>query len=278
MLNATAYPPLDLTTLQTWWSQHSQASTPLAIKYQSQCDSTNAQLYRSTRQHNTLLVAEQQSHGKGQFERAWVSQAGDLIFSLGLLLPSTALPALSLRVGLALRQVFALQNLDIQLTWANDLIATHPDTAQRGKLAGILVQTLPVTSDHAWVVIGIGVNVAARWLPFNATQSALPPIGLAQLSETWISPKVGVRDALLMQLVDTVLVHIETATLQNDLPSTWNEYDLWRDTPVTLTDPKGIEHHGIGAGINANGEYQIDSAGQVLSFHSGQLRARQDSR
>ena len=89
------YAPLELARLKHWWSHHSAARSALAIKYVAECDSTNAQLYRSPSQHHTLLVAERQTHGRGQFERVWRSQAGDLIFSLGLSLPLDAIPALS---------------------------------------------------------------------------------------------------------------------------------------------------------------------------------------
>lgn len=273
MQNLIAYPPLSLTTLQQWWTKHSQATTPLAIKYMAKCESTNAQLYSSTRQHNTLLVAEQQSHGKGQFERAWISQSGDLIFSIGLLVPTSHLTALSLRIGLALMQVFKQHGLKVQLKWPNDVIAHHPDTNQRGKLAGILVQSTATTqADTQWVVIGVGINVAARLLPQSISPSAFAPIGLAQLSSQWISPPAGERDALLMQLVDTILVHIETIAVQGSLASLWNAHDLWQNQWVTLTDAQGAEHTGIGAGINELGEYQLRNNSNLKSFLSGQLR------
>ena len=270
MFKSIVYPKLDLATLQTWWSEHSQATSPLAIKYVAQCDSTNAQLYRSPHQYNTLLVAEQQSHGKGQFERAWVSQSGDLIFSIGLLLNVAQLPALSLRIGLALHQVLTQYGIQNQLKWPNDVIATHPDTAQRGKLAGVLVQSLPVNEQSFWVVLGVGLNVSARWLPQHASNFA--PIGLAQLATEWMSPSAGAREILLMQLVDNIMLHIETT--HSEWVGEWNTQDLWRNLPVTLTDPQQLEHHGIGAGINAHGEYQLVNDASKTAFHSGQLKAQ----
>lgn len=278
MQNLIAYPPLALPTLQQWWTKNSQATTPLAIKYMAQCESTNAQLYSSARQHNTLLVTEQQSHGKGQFERTWVSQSGDLIFSVGLLLHTSHLPALSLRIGLALTQVFKQHDLNVRLKWANDVIASHPDTGQRGKLAGILVQSTATAQPNTlWVVVGVGINVAARLLPQNISPSVFVPIGLAQLSSKWMSPPAGEREALLMQLVDTILVHIETISVQGSLANQWNPHDLWYDHAMTLTDAQGNEHTGIGAGINDLGEYQLLSNNTLKSFHSGQLRPEKTS-
>ena len=275
MHNVAQIPSIQLSALQKWWSTHSQASQALQIKYISQCDSTNVQLCHSPRQHNTLLVAEHQTHGRGQFERAWVSGTGDLMFSLGLLLPPSLVPALSLRIGLALAQVCAVHGWHAQLKWPNDVIATHPDTGQRGKLAGVLVQNQPANDgEHAWVVIGVGVNIATRLLPAASDASAFPPIGLAQLDETWIQPVNHQREDLIMQIVDTILVHIETAATAPDeqLARAWNSHDLWHDSHLTITEPSGRRHTGTGFGVNADGAYQINVNGDIRSFYSGQLR------
>ena len=82
---------------------------------------TNAQLYRSPSQHHTLLVAERQTHGRGQFERVWRSQAGDLIFRWPEF-TFDAIPALSIRVGLAFGANLNPNGWPVQLKWPNDLI------------------------------------------------------------------------------------------------------------------------------------------------------------
>ncbi len=275
MHNVAQIPSIQLSALQKWWSTHSQASLALHIKYTPQCDSTNVQLCHSPHQHNTLLVAEHQTHGRGQFERTWVSGTGDLMFSLGLLLPPSSVPALSLRVGLALAQVCAVHGWHVQLKWPNDVIATHPDTGQRGKLVGILVQNQTADDgEHAWVVIGVGVNIGTRLLPNTSDASAFPPIGLAQLDETWIQPVSHQREDLIMQIVDTILVHIETASAAPDeqLARTWNGHDLWHGCRLIATEPSGHRHTGLGCGVNADGAYQVDINGETRSFYSAQLR------
>ena len=231
------YAPLELTRMKDWWSHHSAARSALSIKYLSECDSTNAQLYRSPSQHHTLLVAETQIQGRGQFERVWRSQSGDLIFSLGLRLPIDKIPALSIRVGLALAQTLNAYGYHIQLKWPNDVIG---DTGtHKGKLAGILVQTNP--SEHSatrWVVIGVGLNVASRLHESmdDTTPSAFPPIGLAQLDSAWQIQHLptGARETLLMRLVDAILLQIEAAHTLPDpqLTQHWNAYDVWQQQSV----------------------------------------------
>ena len=292
------YAPLELARLKHWWSHHSAARSALAIKYVAECDSTNAQLYRSPSQHHTLLVAERQTHGRGQFERVWRSQAGDLIFSLGLSLPLDAIPALSIRVGLALAQTCTQNGWPVQLKWPNDLIGQT--ASHKGKLAGILVQANPNNhsspesrSTMRWVVIGVGLNIAPRLddpsMNTDLAPSAFAPIGLAQIDPTWHARTLalGARETLLMQLVDAILCAIETAHALPDtsLAQRWNQYDLWQQHTVQwaehgTVDEAAPSEYGTALGINAWGEYRIQpaiidpaTAAPIVTLNSGQIRA-----
>ena len=261
------------------------ARSALSIKYLSECGSTNAQLYRSPSQHHTLLVAETQTQGRGQFERVWRSQSGDLIFSLGLRLPIDKIPALSIRVGLALAQTLNAYGCHIQLKWPNDVIG---DTGtHKGKLAGILVQTNP--SEHSatrWVVIGVGLNVASRLHESmdDTTPSAFPPIGLAQLDSAWQIQHLptGARETLLMRLVDAILLQIEAAHTLPDpqLTQHWNAYDVWQQQSVQWSENGTVDTamnlpYGTAQGINEWGAYRIRSAADnaIITLNSGQIRA-----
>lgn len=262
------YPPLALNHLKQWWFTHSKTNSSLSINYVTECDSTNAQLYNTTLHHNTLLVTEQQTKGKGQFERIWASQQGDLTFSIGLLLPLDKLHCLSLQVGFALAKLLKRQGLPIQLKWPNDVMARHPKTAGIGKLAGILIQSQASKIDGAaWVVIGVGLNIAAR----RPLKNTIQPIGLAQLSNIWNQPNVGEREKLLMQLVESIFLLTE-GSAANDFTEQWNQNDLWYNHFICFTDPQGTEHHGVSLGINHDGGYQLKMKdGSIKVFHSGQL-------
>ena len=289
------YAPLELARLKHWWSHHSAAHSALAIKYMAECDSSNAQLYRSPSQHHTLLVAERQTHGRGQFERVWRSHAGDLTFSIGLRLPLDKIPALSIRVGLALAQTCTRNGWPVQLKWPNDLIGQTD--SHKGKLAGILVQTNPSEhSDMRWVVIGVGLNIASRLndrLNDHSTStdlapSAFAPIGLAQIDPTWHARTlaIGARETLLMQLVDAIICAIESAHALPDasLAQRWNQYDLWQQYTVQWAENGTVDEstaadYGTALGINAWGEYRIQpaiidpAAAPIVTLNRGQIRA-----
>ena len=104
-----------------------------------------------------VIVAVEQSGGRGRHGRAWSSPAGGLWFSL--VQPTSRVDGLSLVAGLALARVVKSLGLFPWLRWPNDvLLGAH-------KLAGILVDARWSGSQgHAYVGVGINVDVdPASW-------------------------------------------------------------------------------------------------------------------
>ncbi len=183
-------------------------------------DSTNTELMRrfrgrpansaggraiEPRTEPTLLVAEQQSAGRGRLGRQWQSRRGDsLMFSLGMVLQPQDWSGLSLVVGISLAESLAALRADsaslpeVGLKWPNDLwlldAAGTPTSARQGerKLAGILVETAS-WDGLRYVVIGVGINICplpAALLPaappadHAAKPAALPPACLQEFCAT----------------------------------------------------------------------------------------------
>jgi BirA family biotin operon repressor/biotin-[acetyl-CoA-carboxylase] ligase len=121
-----------------------------------------------------LLVAEQQTRGRGRLGRDWVSSTGaSLTFSLALPLAPADWSGLSLAVGLALAE--ALEPLPqagagapprLRLKWPNDLwLVDDPAAPGRGrKLGGILIETVSV-GQRRMCVVGVGLNVLPQPVP-----------------------------------------------------------------------------------------------------------------
>ena len=146
-------------------------------------DSTNSELMRrfrggpglAPRPEATLLVAEQQSAGRGRLGRSWLSRRGDsLTFSLGLPLQPASWSGLSLAVGVSLADSLEPQQGSqaprISLKWPNDLWLSGAKPGQPSKLGGILIET----ANHGglrYVVIGVGINIR----PMQALALALDP-------------------------------------------------------------------------------------------------------
>jgi BirA family biotin operon repressor/biotin-[acetyl-CoA-carboxylase] ligase len=128
----------------------------------SAIDSTNRflkQLAKETTPENyTIVVADQQTDGKGQRGASWISESGKgLTFSclyyhhVGVLSDVYVLNCIA-----AWSVVTALQSMstiDFQIKWPNDILA------EQKKIGGILIENSIKSSTEILSIIGIGINV-----------------------------------------------------------------------------------------------------------------------
>jgi BirA family transcriptional regulator, biotin operon repressor / biotin---[acetyl-CoA-carboxylase] ligase len=103
-----------------------------------------------------VVVADQQTSGRGRADRVWQSEPGTSLLASWVYRPAPAEPAVfALLAGVAVaRALRTFAVADAGLKWPNDVWLSA------GKVAGCLAHGAP---DHC--VIGIGVNVAQRAFP-----------------------------------------------------------------------------------------------------------------
>ena len=133
------------------------------IHHSYQVDSTMneaARLAAAKAPHGTLVVAEEQTAGRGRFGRTWHSPRGTGLYFTLILRPKlapAAAPILTLLAGIAVSEALAeLTGLPTDVRWPNDVLI-------RGKkCCGILVEMTaqPERVEHAQVGVGVNVNQA----------------------------------------------------------------------------------------------------------------------
>jgi BirA family biotin operon repressor/biotin-[acetyl-CoA-carboxylase] ligase len=148
-------PPLSAARLRRA-TEH--ASMWREIRLVSQTESTNADVAAAARDgaaDGLVVIAEQQTAGRGRLERAWESppRAG-LLLSV-LLRPQVdpaRWPLLSLLAGLAaVEALVSVGDVDARLKWPNDVMVDGM------KLGGVLAERVEDA-----VIVGIGLNVSTR--------------------------------------------------------------------------------------------------------------------
>ncbi len=144
--------------------------------------------------HGTVIVAEEQTAGRGRFGRNWYSEKSSGIYVSIILRPKLSpavAPALTLVAGVAGNTVLrAATGLDVDIRWPNDLLIGGR------KLGGILTEmSAEVDRLHA-VVIGMGINVNHREMP-----DELKPIATSMRMETG---RVHSRSNLLVSLLKQI--------------------------------------------------------------------------
>ncbi len=102
----------------------------------------------------TVVIAEEQSAGRGRFNRTWISPKGqNLSFSLLLKPPVGLLPQVNMAATLAVADTIKGKGLVPTIKWPNDVRIGGLKTS------GILIENDIVGEGVSHCVVGIGVNV-----------------------------------------------------------------------------------------------------------------------
>ena len=223
-----------------------------------------------------LLVAEQQTAGRGRQGRTWKSVPGaSLTFSLGLPLAMADWSGLSLAVGVALCEALdpafstsppgpPAAGPHLGLKWPNDLWLVDASGAGR-KLGGILIETVAAGAQRL-AVIGIGLNV----LPFAAGETVT---GFASLNE--LDPSIHAPGALARLALPLVqaLKRFEREGFAA-FADAYAARDLLCGRAVRTTHADVPE--GIARGVSANGALRVETPAGVLEVASGEVSVRLD--
>ena len=196
----------------------------------------------------TLVLADEQTAGRGRHGRRWTSAAGAGIWLTLIERPSDtrALDVLALRCGLYVAEVLDdLAGATVRVKWPNDLFVGDR------KLAGTLIETRWRGTAPEWVAIGFGLNVSAPHLDSG--------IGLA----------AGVTRLATLDRIVPALRRAAAATrhLSESELARWCARDL--STGRDVTEPGA----GVVQGISAAGELLITTGGEgrISAFRSGSL-------
>ena len=104
----------------------------------------------------TIVIAGEQTRGRGRRGRAWASAAGQGLFLSMLMRPRSDQPASSVTLRLGLAAALAIEEVApvrVALKWPNDLLIGSR------KVAGILCEGAFEGERAAHAVAGIGINV-----------------------------------------------------------------------------------------------------------------------
>jgi BirA family biotin operon repressor/biotin-[acetyl-CoA-carboxylase] ligase len=164
----------------------------------------------------TVIIADEQTAGRGRIKRVWLSPKGSVALSI-ILYPSVVnLPSLIMLASLAVvHSIEAVTGLKPQVKWPNDVLVNDR------KVCGILIESSVRGNIVDYAIIGIGVNVNLRLSGFPEIQS----------TATSLSAELG-RDAPRLRIIRQLLVEVERLYLA--LQAGGSIYEEWQDNLVTL--------------------------------------------
>lgn len=204
-----------------------------------------------------VLVADQQTKGRGRLGRPWVSPPGSSLSVSALLrpvdVPAGQWPWLPLLVGVAAAEaVREAAGRDARLKWPNDVLLDD------AKLAGILVERIDTPAGPA-AVAGVGMNI-----------TAVPADGAASLAATGAT-----REDVLRALLDRLAEWYGLWRADQEgcgLAQAYRELcaTLGRDVRVDLPNGSAIKGRAVdvdssgGLVVADDARRQVVSAGDVV--------------
>jgi len=244
-----------------------------ALRYFNAVGSTNdlaARWAQAGAPDLSLVVADEQTAGRGRMQRRWFTPPGAaLAFSMVLRQPEVGfaaqLPRLTALGALAVCDTLnaALPPmLPAQIKWPNDVLAT------RRKLAGVLAEAHWHGEQLAAVILGIGINVAPDSVP-PAEMLDFPATCLEAVLEKPVDRWELLR-AVLLQLVEW-RQRLDSA----DLVKAWERRLAFRGEWVRLLQEGAPPLEGQVLGLNPDGALRLRlRSGEETAFIAGEIQLR----
>ena len=214
-------------------------------------DSTNdylKQLSKDSAVENfTIVMANEQTKGKGQMGSKWISESGkNLIMSIlvaDFRLENNTIFDLNVAVALSVLKV--LQSLKIsncKIKWPNDIMADSK------KLGGILIENSYKPDGSVKAVVGIGLNL-------NQTNFEYLP---QATSLTCITDDFYSVESLALLLRNSLVSCLQLA--EQNQESLWNDYhkNLYKiNYPSPFEDKSGKQFMGIIQKVTYDGKLEV---------------------
>jgi BirA family biotin operon repressor/biotin-[acetyl-CoA-carboxylase] ligase len=136
---------------------------PFDIEYHDSVPSTNdrARELAKAGESGVVVLADEQTGGKGRLDREWASPSGGVWLSILLRpdVPPAHAPTYTLAAAVATTRAAREAGVEASIKWPNDVVVPEATESPDGaKLAGILTEMEGEADRVSWLVVGIGVN------------------------------------------------------------------------------------------------------------------------
>ena len=208
-----------------------------------------------------VLIAEQQTGGRGRNGRVWSSPGAQLTMSVAIAVgdvPADAWGWLPLATGVAVVDaVAAVAAVRSGLKWPNDVLADGR------KLAGILTEVAPA---QRFIVVGIGLNVTLRIdeVP-DADATSLRALGVERPG----------RDQLVRAILQELSRRFDSWRTANgadaELLADYRARSVTIGSDVRAILPGGREVLGLARSIDEQGRLHIETDAGTVAVSAGDV-------
>lgn len=223
------------------------------------------QLAQENCEHGTIVIADEQTKGKGRMNRPWHSSKKKGIWMSIILrpkIPPYRAPQLTLLTATVLAEVINdYIGIQPQIKWPNDILINGKKTA------GILTEMQAEQDQIQYVVIGLGLNV-------NQLEQDLPnTIGYKATSLQIETSKQWNLRKIIQNFLTTFEKHYTSYIAEGfgKIKSKWENYGYKIGEPIWIITPQG-SNQVIFLGIAEDGALLIkDKQDEVKSIYSAEI-------
>ncbi len=237
---------------------------PQIIHYQS-VTSTNdiaKTLLRNQCSEETLITAEEQTHGRGRHQRQWLSAKGLGLYMSLIYKPAQrqAYSAFALFPACAVsRAVKNLSGIQLKLKWPNDIMYDGD------KVGGVLIESVFKQTQPLGLVVGMGLNLYHK----NEDLTNIPQraASLSSFSRRKID-----KNALMKEIVHQIHLYYSQGRLciaPDRICREWNQLCCHLCKRVTISTQTET-YSAIFKGIRSDGGATLDRQGQKVIIYSGE--------
>lgn len=214
----------------------------------------------------SLIVADEQTMGRGRYDRPWFTPSGTaLAFSLIVRPSAIERPHLSRLVGLAALSIarsMQARGLYPEVKWPNDVLLN------RRKVAGVLIELVWSGEDVENVVIGVGVNISKR---------SVPSTDILRFPATSLEDMLGqpVDRAEVLHDILSEFISLRPQLGQDELITQWEKVLAYQNRQVQVDMGGGQVVTGKVVGLESDGSLKLrDETGRAVTVRFGDVRLR----
>jgi BirA family biotin operon repressor/biotin-[acetyl-CoA-carboxylase] ligase len=209
----------------------------------------------------TVIIAGEQTEGRGRLQRKWLSPEGNIALSILLHPEISSLPYLIMIASLAaVHAIREVSGIKAQIKWPNDVLIGGK------KAGGILIENKVSGNRVQYAIIGIGINTGLRVTDYGEIAGTAASL-----------PDADGKD-LRAEIIASLLNEFERLYLL--LPGGKSIYEAWRDSLVTLgkkvratSGSQTIE--GIAEAVDEDGSLTIRGMdGKITKVVAGDVTLR----
>jgi BirA family biotin operon repressor/biotin-[acetyl-CoA-carboxylase] ligase len=213
----------------------------------------------------TLVVAEEQTAGRGRAGRRWVTMPGSSLAFTLVLRPAAAAATThyaglgALAVCSALRQDYGLE---AQIKWPNDVLLGG------FKVAGVLAEAQWSGDQLQAILLGIGVNLSPAAVPDPALL-AYPATCVEAFTQSPLQPETVLRQIL------EHLLRWRAILGSPEFLAAWQEHLAWKGQRVSVSGQDTEPLVGVVLGLDVDGALVLQGEdGIPQRILAGDLRLR----